>query len=69
MVEFGYTLSTEEHDAPTLMKNARLAEEVGFDFVNISDHYHPWIGAQGQSYSGDSSAKIHRRYTSRRRRR
>ena len=28
---------------------ARRAEEIGFDFVTISDHYHPWTRAQGQS--------------------
>jgi len=49
MVEIGYTLSTEEHDAPTLVKNAPAAEEAGFDFLTVSDHYHPWIGAEGQS--------------------
>ena len=49
MVEIGYTLSTEEHTAPILVGNARRAEEAGFDFVNVSDHYHPWIGAEGQS--------------------
>ena len=25
------------------------AERAGFDFVSISDHYHPWISAQGHS--------------------
>jgi coenzyme F420-dependent glucose-6-phosphate dehydrogenase len=28
---------------------ARRAEEVGFDFVSISDHFHPWIDRQGNS--------------------
>ena len=27
----------------------RSAEEAGFDFVSVSDHYHPWVGAQGHS--------------------
>ncbi|MEN6342508.1 MAG: TIGR03557 family F420-dependent LLM class oxidoreductase [Methanospirillum sp.] len=49
MVEIGYTLSTEEHDAPTLVRNAPAAEKAGFDFLTVSDHYHPWIGAEGQS--------------------
>lgn len=26
-----------------------MAEDRGFDFVSISDHYHPWISAQGHS--------------------
>lgn len=26
-----------------------MAEDRGFDFVSVSDHYHPWISAQGHS--------------------
>ncbi len=25
------------------------AEELGFDFVSVSDHFHPWVSAQGHS--------------------
>ncbi|MEY2417878.1 MAG: hypothetical protein QOG90_558 [Actinomycetota bacterium] len=49
MIKFGYTLSSEEHGPRTLVDNARLAEDAGFDFVSISDHFHPWIEAQGHS--------------------
>jgi coenzyme F420-dependent glucose-6-phosphate dehydrogenase len=49
MIKFGYTLSSEEHGPRTLVDNARLAEDAGFDFVSISDHFHPWIAAQGHS--------------------
>ncbi len=49
MVSFGYTLSSEEHAPTDLVRNARRAEEVGFDFVSVSDHYHPWVTAQGHS--------------------
>jgi G6PDH family F420-dependent oxidoreductase len=45
----GYTLSSEEHDPSTLVANARRAEDAGFDFVSISDHFHPWIDRQGHS--------------------
>ena len=45
----GYTLSSEEHDPRTLIDNARAAEDAGFDFVSISDHYHPWVDRQGHS--------------------
>jgi coenzyme F420-dependent glucose-6-phosphate dehydrogenase len=31
------------------VRNARRAEEVGFTFALISDHYHPWVSAQGHS--------------------
>ncbi len=49
MTTFGYTLSSEEHSPRALVANARRAEEAGFDFASISDHYHPWVSAQGHS--------------------
>lgn len=49
MVAFGYTLSSEEHSPSDLVRNAKRAEELGFDFVSISDHFHPWVSAQGHS--------------------
>ncbi|WP_114578316.1 TIGR03557 family F420-dependent LLM class oxidoreductase [Saliphagus sp. LR7] len=49
MVEIGYTLSSEEHTPDELVDNAVRAEEAGFDFVSISDHFHPWVSAQGES--------------------
>ena len=48
-IQLGYALSSEEHEPAALVRNARLAEEAGFDFLMISDHYHPWIDAQGHS--------------------
>jgi coenzyme F420-dependent glucose-6-phosphate dehydrogenase len=45
----GYALSSEEHPPHNLIANARRAEEAGFEFALISDHYHPWIDRQGQS--------------------
>lgn len=49
MAQLGYALSSEEHDPMDLVRNARRAEEIGFSFALISDHYHPWISAQGHS--------------------
>src|SRR5690348_18475561 len=49
MVSFGYTLSSEEHSPNELVSNARAAEAAGFEFVSISDHFHPWVTAQGHS--------------------
>jgi coenzyme F420-dependent glucose-6-phosphate dehydrogenase len=49
MAEIGYALSCEEHDAPSLVRNAVRAEQVGFAFAGISDHFHPWIDRQGES--------------------
>jgi coenzyme F420-dependent glucose-6-phosphate dehydrogenase len=49
MATIGYALSCEEHGPRELVRNARLAEEAGFEFALISDHFHPWIDRQGQS--------------------
>lgn len=49
MAVIGYHLSSEEHDASTLVRNARLAEDAGFGFASISDHFHPWLERQGHS--------------------
>src|SRR5512142_2306624 len=48
-IEIGYAFSCEEHRPSDLVRYARLAEEAGFGFGLISDHYHPWIPRQGQS--------------------
>lgn len=49
MTKYGLTLSSEEHPPGKLVEMARAAEEAGFDFVSISDHFHPWISEQGHS--------------------
>ncbi len=49
MPSFGYTLSSEEHAPSDLVRHAGLAEQAGFEFLSISDHYHPWIDRQGHS--------------------
>jgi coenzyme F420-dependent glucose-6-phosphate dehydrogenase len=49
MPDIGYALSSEEHSAPDLVRYARRAEQAGFTFALISDHYHPWTDRQGHS--------------------
>jgi G6PDH family F420-dependent oxidoreductase len=49
MIELGYTLSSEEFPPLELIDHARMAEEAGFTFALISDHYHPWVDKQGHS--------------------
>jgi coenzyme F420-dependent glucose-6-phosphate dehydrogenase len=49
MVKIGYALSSEEHGPQDLVRYARRAEETGFEFALISDHFHPWIDKQGHS--------------------
>jgi len=49
MTEIGYKLCSEEQGPAELVRLAARAEEVGFEFGLISDHFHPWIDAQGES--------------------
>lgn len=49
MPEYGYFLSCEEHGPAELVEQARMAEQAGFQALWISDHFHPWNDAQGQS--------------------
>jgi G6PDH family F420-dependent oxidoreductase len=49
MAKFGYKLMTETHGPKELLRNTRLAEDAGFDFVSISDHFHPWLESHGHS--------------------
>ncbi len=49
MAVYGYKLMSEEHGPRALVRNACAAEQAGFDFVAISDHYYPWLESQGHS--------------------
>jgi coenzyme F420-dependent glucose-6-phosphate dehydrogenase len=49
MPELGFALSSEDHPPNDLVEQAVLAEQAGFSFCLISDHYHPWIAKQGHS--------------------
>jgi G6PDH family F420-dependent oxidoreductase len=49
MVSIGYTLLCEQRSPTDLVRDAVAAEHAGFDFLAISDHYHPWVEAQGHS--------------------
>ncbi len=48
-IKLGLTLSSEEHQPRRLVELAGQAEQHGFDFVSISDHFHPWLDEQGHS--------------------
>jgi G6PDH family F420-dependent oxidoreductase len=47
--ELGYSLSSEEHGPTDLVRFAKAAEDAGFTYALISDHFHPWVDAQGNS--------------------
>jgi G6PDH family F420-dependent oxidoreductase len=42
-MQIGFKLFAEAYPAKELVRQAVRAEEVGFDFVEISDHFHPWF--------------------------
>ncbi|GGP33419.1 TIGR03557 family F420-dependent LLM class oxidoreductase [Streptomyces abikoensis] len=49
MVRIGYTMMTEQAGPRDLVAHLVGAEEAGFDFSVISDHYFPWLASQGHS--------------------
>ena len=48
-MKIGYSLSSEETTPADLVRYAVRAEQAGFSFALISDHFHPWLTRQGQS--------------------
>ncbi|MEC3992790.1 TIGR03557 family F420-dependent LLM class oxidoreductase [Actinacidiphila sp. DG2A-62] len=48
-MQIGYKLASEAFGPEELVRQAVLAERAGFDFVEMSDHFHPWLDAQGHS--------------------
>ncbi len=38
---------TEQSGPRELVRYAQRAEEIGFDFLQSSDHYSPWLTTQG----------------------
>jgi coenzyme F420-dependent glucose-6-phosphate dehydrogenase len=49
MLEIGYKASAEQFDATELLGYARLAEEVGFDSIAVSDHFQPFRHTGGHA--------------------
>ncbi|WP_119071213.1 TIGR03557 family F420-dependent LLM class oxidoreductase [Rubrobacter indicoceani] len=45
----GYKLIAEGYGPKEIVRQAVLAEEAGFDFVEVSDHFHPWLTNQEHS--------------------
>jgi len=48
-VRIGYKLIAEAYSPTEMVRQAVRAEEAGFDFVEISDHFHPWVSEQQHS--------------------
>ena len=49
MTQFGYFCGHEQFHPEELVNHARLAEEAGFDFLVVSEHFHPWVDDVGAS--------------------
>jgi len=49
-MRYGYSLMCELHHPNDLLAQAQRAERAGFDYLTISDHFHPWL------YSHEHSA-------------
>ena len=48
-MKIGYKLIAEAYSPQEMVRQAVRAEEVGFEFVEISDHFHPWFDSQNHS--------------------
>ncbi len=54
MTEFAYFCGHEQWQPETLVEHAVLAERAGFDFLVVSEHFHPWVddtSASGYAFS------------------
>ena len=49
MTKYGFTVMAEQSTPRQMIDGAVRAEEAGFDFLMVSDHFHPWLESQGQS--------------------
>lgn len=49
MVRIGYTQLCEQRGPKELVSDVVLAEQAGFEFSVVSDHFHPWLEQQGHS--------------------
>jgi G6PDH family F420-dependent oxidoreductase len=49
VVEWGYTMMCEQTGPRALVDDVVSAEQAGFDFAVISDHYFPWLDEMGHS--------------------
>lgn len=54
MTRFAYFCGHEQFQPEELVEHARLAEAAGFDFLVVSEHFHPWVddlGASGYAFA------------------
>jgi coenzyme F420-dependent glucose-6-phosphate dehydrogenase len=49
LTRFAYFCGHEQWQPEQLVRHAVLAEEAGFDFLVVSEHFHPWVDDSGSS--------------------
>lgn len=49
MTKFGNTLFSELNDPKSLVDQAVASERAGFEFLVMSDHFHPWLSSHTDS--------------------
>ena len=49
MTRFAYFCGHEQFQPEELVRHAVIAEEAGFDMVEVSEHFHPWVDDLGAS--------------------
>ncbi|OPY29679.1 MAG: 5,10-methylenetetrahydromethanopterin reductase [Methanocella sp. PtaU1.Bin125] len=50
MVKLGLKLGPEEYPPVDLLEYAVIAEDAGFEAIDVSDHFHPWAEAGNACY-------------------
>jgi G6PDH family F420-dependent oxidoreductase len=48
-MRIGFKLIAEAYSPTEIVEQAVRAEAAGFDFVEVSDHFHPWVGEHEHS--------------------
>lgn len=49
MTTYGFTLFSELNGPTAMVEQAEAAESAGFDFLGMSDHFHPWLSRHTDS--------------------
>lgn len=49
MTQYGFTTMAEQSTPRQMIDGAVGAERAGFDFLMVSDHFHPWLESQGEA--------------------
>ena len=64
MPAFAYFCGTEQFQPEVLLEHAVRAEDVGFDALTVSDHFHPWVddaSAAGAAWTWLGAAAVRTR--------